>query len=264
MADTNERHLVEAIVCSPEDAQAAEDAGAGRLEVCSAVEMGGLTPSLGVFRSIRKATVLPLMAMLRPRQGGFAYSSSEFSAMEYDALALLESGAGGLVFGILTEDGHVARTRCSSLLSQIKGKEAVFHRAFDATPDPFETLETLIDLGFRRILTSGQADTAMAGCDILSRLVERANGRIEIMAGAGVRAENVCDIVKRTGVDSVHIGATKRREDKSIHGADRERARYGSDYPITDRDSVARVVAALGAKLLAGSEPVERAGDLTQ
>src|ERR1700722_382091 len=197
MADTNKRTLVEAIVCSPEDAEIAEAAGAGRLEVCSAIELGGLTPSIGMVRSIRMATALPLMVMLRPRQGGFAYSAGEFSAMEHDVDVLLESGADGLVFGILTEDGRADQARCSSLLRRMKGKQAVLHRAFDATPDAFESLEILIDLGFNRILTSGQAETALAGCDLLRRLVERANGRIEVMAGGGVRAENVCEIVRR-------------------------------------------------------------------
>jgi copper homeostasis protein len=247
MPDTNKRTIVEAIVCSSEDAQLAEAAEAGRLEVCSAIELGGLTPSIGMLRAIRKATALPLMAMLRPRQGGFAYSPGEFSAMEHDVEALLETGAGGFVFGILTEDGRVDQSRCSSLVSRINGKEAVFHRAFDATPDPFETLEILIDLGFHRILTSGQAETALAGCDLLRRLVERANGRIEVMAGGGVRAENVFEIVRRTGVRAVHVGAMIKREDCSLGCAERERGRYGSDYPITDHASLARTISALSA-----------------
>ena len=249
MADATKRTLVEAITCSPDDAQAAEAAGAERLEVCSAIELGGLTPSIGMFRAIRKSTVLPLMAMLRPRQGGFAYSSAEFSAMEYDAFALIESGADGLVFGILSEDGRIDQVRCSALLRRIEGKEAVLHRAFDATPDPFESLEILIDLGFRRILTSGQAEKALAGCELLSRLVERANNRIEVMAGGGVRAENVCEIVRRTAVRAVHVGALRRREDKSMGGAKKERERYGRDYPSTDADVVAKVVAAAAAKV---------------
>ena len=183
--------LLEIVASTVDDCLAAESGGADRIELCAAIATGGLTPSLGTLVEARKQVRLPLMAVVRPRAGGFCYSDAEFAVMMRDAAFLLERGADGIVFGILHSDGRVDTKRCGKMLELAGGRQTVFHRAFDVVPDPLRALDELIDLGFTRVLTSGQQKTALEGSELIRGLGDRARGRIEVLPGAGVRAHNV-------------------------------------------------------------------------
>jgi copper homeostasis protein len=212
----NRRLLLEVAAASVEDAIAAEKGGADRLELNAALGLGGLTPSLGTLIEVKAAVALPVMVMIRPRPGGFAYSATEFAVMQRDLDLALEHGADGLVFGILSADGRVDADRCRRLVRQAGDRAAIFHRAFDVTPDPTETLEQLIELGFRRVMTSGQEETAYNGAELIARLMGQAAGRIEVLPAGGINGFTVRDVVARTRCDQVHAGLRCWREDRSV------------------------------------------------
>jgi len=139
------RILLEIIASTVNDCLAAESGGADRIELCAAIGTGGLTASLGTLIEAKKRVRIPVMAMVRPRAGGFCYSDEEFAAMRHDAQFLIEHGADGIVFGALHSDGSIDAVRCGKLLEIADGRQAVFHRAFDAVPEPVRALDTLID-----------------------------------------------------------------------------------------------------------------------
>jgi len=213
------RILLEVIVTSLDDARAAAAGGADRFELCAALALGGLTPSLGLLDSIkREVPEMPVMFMLRPREGGMAYSEGDLSVMQRDAELALAHGADGLVFGVLTDRGDVDTKACQRLLAvarQRPGTQTVFHRAFDVVADPDRALEQLIDLGFTRVLTSGRARRAAEGVAEIRRSIERAAGRIEILPGGGIDAGNALKIIDATGADQVHLSATRTLSDHS-------------------------------------------------
>lgn len=206
-----------------DDCLAAESGGADRIELCAAISVGGLTPSLGTLIEAKKQVRIPLMAMVRPRAGGFCYSDADFAVMRRDAAILLEHGADGIVFGILHSDGSVDAKRCGKMLELAGGRQSVFHRAFDVVPDPLRALEELIDLGFTRVLTSGQQKTAVEGSELIRRLIDRASGRIEVLPGSGVRAHNVERLIHATGCTQAHMTAfTTRVNPSAYEGVDCE------------------------------------------
>jgi len=199
--------LLEIVASTVEDCITAESAGADRIELCSAIATAGLTPSLGTLIEAKKRVQIPVVAMVRPRAGGFCYSDEDFAVMQGDASLLLEHGADGIVFGILHPDGSIDRKRCSQMLDIAGDKQAVFHRAFDVVPDPQRTLDELIDLGFTRVLTSGQQKTACEGRELIQTLIARAGQRIQVLAGGGVRAHNVRPLVEASGCTQVLMAA---------------------------------------------------------
>jgi copper homeostasis protein len=244
--------LVEIVCCSVDDCVEAERGGAHRIELCAALALGGLTPSIGLLLEAKVRTKLPIMAMVRPRQAGFFYSPSEFATVERDADLLVEKGADGLVFGVLNADGTLDRQRTANLVQRAGSRQTVFHRAFDVVPDPFETLESLIDLGVTRILTSGQKAKGMEGAELIHSLVERAAGRIEILPAGGIRPSNVAELLARTGCVQVHLAPFREVPDPSTHS--NPEIRFGSGiahaegvYGLTDASGVAGVVEALNA-----------------
>lgn len=214
--------LLEVIAASVHDAKEAYRGGAERLELCSALALGGLTPTLGTLELIKKEVPIPVMGMIRPREGGMAYDPGEFTTMQRDAELLIEAGAEGLVFGFLTSDAQVDISRCRSFLrvvdSASKGRtvETVFHRAFDVVADSERALEDLIDLGITRVLTSGRTPTAIEGLGEIRRLVEQADQRIQILPGGGITTDHVRPLVKATGVDQIHLYLTEILEDCSV------------------------------------------------
>ena len=200
------RYSLEVAVSTAEEANRARVAGADRLELSSALEIGGLTPSMGVFRAVRGRVRIPIYVMLRPRAGGFAYSDSEFAAMCADADEFLAGGATGIVFAVLTERGGIDHQRCRQLVDAARGR-AVFHRAFDLLPHPITALDELIELGFERVLTSGGQRTAEAGTNRLTALVQHAGWDIEVLPAGTIRPNNVADLVTATWCDQVHAAA---------------------------------------------------------
>lgn len=216
MTQIPEKPLIEVCVSSVTDAVLAERAGAKRLELCSALELGGLTPSIGTVQACLQAVKIPVVVMIRPRAGGFAYDENELDTMLRDIDALGEAGAAGFVFGVLTEEGDVDCNRLKKLVQQTSEKESVFHRAFDFVRRPSLALEQLIDSGVTRLLTSGGCETALLGADNILRLVEDAKGRIDILPGGGIRPENIDEILKITMCKQAHVGASALALDPSI------------------------------------------------
>jgi copper homeostasis protein len=225
--------LLEICCGSIDDAIQSEIGGADRVELCSALFLGGLTPSIGTLQEAKRRLKIPVIAMVRPRGGGFCYSDAEFSTMERDAEAAIDAGAEGVVFGILKEDGRIDQRRTQRIRRIIGRRQAIFHRAFDVTPDPFQALDQLIDLGITRVLTSGQKDTAPEGAELIAKLIERAGKRIEILPGGGIRTYNMRDIVKRTRCRQIHMTAWGKMEDRSTH-AHREVTFGGALQPAED------------------------------
>lgn len=207
--------LIEVCCGSTDDAIEAQRGGAGRVELNSSLFFGGLTPSLGSVIEAKKRLSIPVMVMIRPRGGGFCHTEAEMAVMEHDAKLAVEHGADGLVFGILNEDGTIDGDRCKRIIELTGEKEAVFHRAFDVTPDPLEALDQLVKLSFKRILTSGQQRTVSEGADLIKKLIDYAGGRIEILPGGSIRPHNVRQIVEQTGANQVHVSAFEQRIDPS-------------------------------------------------
>ena len=231
------RILLEVAVTTCDEARLAAEAGADRLELCSALELGGVTPSPGTFLAVREAVTLPVYVLLRPRPGGFAYSTGEFETMKRDAEWFVNHGADGLVFGLLTNEGRVDG-RCADLVAI--AKHAVFHRAFDFVPDRLQALEEVIGLGFERILTSGGAATAVEGCAEIAKLVRAANGRIEILPGSGIRPDNVAASFQLAGLTQVHA---------SLRGAAPSRSSAIAQQMGEERTTSAELVRAMRAEL---------------
>ena len=189
----------------------AEEAGADRVELCSALAEGGLTPSVGAVRRVLASTSrIGVQVLIRPRGGDFVFSPEELETMIEDVRQLGFSSRTGFVVGVLTPDGQVDVASLKRLLVVCGDAQVTFHRAFDACADPSSALETLIGLGVHRVLTSGGAATALEGAPMLKALVQQSAGRIGILAGGGVRPANGAELVRLTGVGEVHGRATEK------------------------------------------------------
>ena len=209
------RILLEAVCCSALDCEEADAAGADRIELCSAIELGGLTPSLGLVAEARRRTRLPIVCMIRPRAGAFCYGEADFAAMRRDVAMARAQGASGVVFGVLTADGAIDGARMRQLVEDAGPLEAVCHRAFDVSADAVRALEALVACGIRRVLTSGQARSAQEGSARITELVEQAAGRVAVLAGGGIRSSTVAEVVLATGVREVHAGPFRPLDDDS-------------------------------------------------
>lgn len=192
-----------------------------RIELNSALELGGLTPTIAELRHARGCTDLPIMCMDRPRTAGFCYDSTELEVMAEDAEILLEHGADGIVFGALNPDHTVNEEFVRHMTRMIHeaGKTAVFHRAFDETRDPDEACRTLISCGVDRILTSGQEETVLKGGELVHHLIETYGNEIEILPGCGINADNVQEVLQKTGSDQFHMTAKSMRMDTLPYAA---------------------------------------------
>lgn len=206
--------IVEVVVYNIHSAMKAEEGGADRIELCDSPGDGGTTPSPGTVEVVRKNVNLDVYTMIRPRGGDFCYSSYEFHAMKRDISHFQKLSVDGVVFGILNPDGTIDKKRCSELIKKVRPLKVTCHRAFDMTRDPFEALEDCIEVGFDRILTSGQQPQVIKGVELIAELNKRANGRIIIMPGAGVNEETVQSIVSTTGVQEIHCSAFAFDESK--------------------------------------------------
>lgn len=200
--------IVEICVDSIEGVRAAKAVDAARVELCSALLEGGLTPSFGMTKQAKTvAGPVGVHVMIRPRGGDFLYSDDEFAAMKDDIAALSELSVEGFVFGLLTCEGDVDVGRVAELTALCRPSKVTFHRAFDMAQDPFASLDALVDLGVDRLLTSGQAPGVLEGASLIRDLIERAAGRIVIMPGGDISARNVARIVQETGADEIHFAA---------------------------------------------------------
>jgi copper homeostasis protein len=201
--------LVEACVDSVASALAAARGGARRLELCDALFDGGTTPSAGMIAACREAVSIPLHVMIRPRGGGFVYSDAERDVMRRDVVSARELGANGVVIGGLLPNGTVDLALVSMLQEAARELPLTFHRSFDVTPDLPASLESLAAAGVERILTAGGTSTAIDGATTLAGLVRQAGARLVVMAGGGVREENVRELVSATQAREVHVRLTR-------------------------------------------------------
>lgn len=199
---------IEVVAYNIDSAFRAQEGGADRIELCDSPGDGGNTPSYGIVEVLRPHITMDIYAMVRPRGGDFMYSDYEFDAMKRDILQFQKLKVDGIVLGILNADGTLDKERCKSLVELARPLKVTIHRAFDMTRDPFEALEDCIEVGFDRILTSGQKAKAIEAVDLIAELVKRANGRISIMPGSGLNESNVVELISRTGVKEIHFSAT--------------------------------------------------------
>ena len=228
------RFKVEICCGSADDVIQAALAGADRVELNASLFQGGLTPTVGMLRVAKRHARVPVMCMIRPREGGFCYTDGEYATALADAAALLETGAEGIVFGFLHRDGTLDVERCGELARLAGGRETVFHRAIDVVPDWKRALDQLIDLGVTRVLTSGQQPSAYYGAGTIAEMVAHAAGRIEILPGAGITADNAGQVLEKTGCDQVHLSMHKVCRDESA-GGNPQIHFGGALYPPEDR-----------------------------
>jgi copper homeostasis protein len=187
--------------------RAAKAAGANRVELCANLLEGGTTPSQGLMREARKTGGIGLNVMIRPRGGDFLFDDDEFAIMKSDIETAKAEGADAVVIGLLLPDGTIDAKRSKELIVLARPMLATFHRAFDMTPDPFAALETLVELGVERILTSGQEASVLEGLPLIAQLVKRAGDRIIVMPGGGITKRNVDRIVAAAKPRELHFAA---------------------------------------------------------
>lgn len=199
--------LIEGCVDSHASALAAVRGGADRLELCANLSIGGTTPSRALFRQVRRDCPVRINVLIRPRFGDFLYSPAELEEMAEDIAAFRELGADGVVIGALTPSGALDSEQMARLMDQAENMDVTLHRAFDMTFDPFAALEEAVRLGCRTILTSGQAPSAPEGRELLRELFLRADGRIDLMAGAGIKHGNIRALSAHTGIRVFHTSA---------------------------------------------------------
>ena len=200
---------LEICVDSVESAIAAEQGGAQRVELCSALTEAGLTPSIGLICAVRKRINIGVYVMIRPRGGDFLYSDDEIAVMREDILRSAESGADGVVFGLLNEDGSVDVARTTELIALARPMEVTFHRAIDMARDLNLAVRDVIESGADRLLTSGGAQSALEGAVNIDRIVLSSANKIQIMVCGGVRAESIGDIARLTGARQFHAALRK-------------------------------------------------------
>ncbi|MDD2968809.1 MAG: copper homeostasis protein CutC [Lachnospiraceae bacterium] len=213
--------ILEACVDSVESAIAAQSGGADRLELCSDLIIGGTTPSLELYREVRKHVTIPIHILIRPRFGDFLYSDYEFNIMCHNVEAFQRAGAEGIVIGMLNPEGKLDLEKMKELIKNAAGMSVTLHRAFDMSFNLMESLQSAIELGITTILTSGGEESASQGLETLRELQMQASGRIQIMAGAGVNADTILKLHKLTGIFTFHMSGKKVLDSKMIYRNER-------------------------------------------
>ena len=236
------RVLLEVCVDSAGGLAAAVAGGADRIELCSALELGGLTPSPGLMAIAAKAAV-PVYAMIRPRAGNFVFSEADIDQMRRDIDASRAAGLAGVVLGVSSEKGALEEGWLMKLKAHASGLGTTLHRAIDLVPDLLEAVDLAADLKFERVLSSGGRKTALEGLDGLAAMIERAAGRISVMPGSGVNARNAAALLARLDVSEAHGSCSV----ETIEG-DAKALAFGF-AAATRRETSAAQVAALRAAL---------------
>lgn len=202
----SQRPLLEIAAGSLASALAAQEGGADRVELCSSLAEGGITPSYGMLAVVRDRVRIPVYVLVRPRAGDFLYDDADYEMMRRDIETCVSLGFDGVVIGALDADGHVD-PRCGELVSAAGKLGVTFHRAIDASADLSRALDAIIALGCERVLTSGGCANALAGAQVIAGLVKRGGDRIRVMAGAGIRSSNLGEIVRLSGAHEFHGSA---------------------------------------------------------
>lgn len=245
--------IVEICAGSYTDCLTAWENGAKRVELNSALSVGGLTPSLATLRKVKEKTGLTVICMVRPRPAGFCYDYNDTEIMMEDARLLLENGADGIAFGFLNEDKtiHIENTKAMVHLIHSYGKCAIFHRAFDITPNPDVAIRALIKCGVDRLLTSGQKKTALEGLELITHLQSTYKAQIEILPGSGITSENAPRIIQSSGVFQVHSSCKSYQSDTITIGENVSftylDAPHEADYNIVNPKIVKELIAATGS-----------------
>lgn len=249
---SHKRNILVEICCgSAGDVAAAFAGGADRVELNCDLFHGGLTPSIGTMQVARTFSDKPIMAMVRPRAGGFCYDETDFRTCLADTESLLKAGADGIVFGFLTTDQQIDMDRCRTMMQLCRGKETVFHRAVDLTPDWRRGFDQLMELGVTRVLTSGQAPTCPQAIPTLREMVAYGEHRLEVLPGGGIKLHTMEEVIRGTGCTQIHLSSNRTlvdvsgRNDRGIHFGG---AIYPpeDEYAVTDSAYVRRVMGALG------------------
>ena len=202
--------------------------GANRIELCQDLRNDGITPSKRLLNSAIKISTKPINVLIRPRIGDFFYNSEEIKLIEYEIKQIKSLPINGIVIGILNRENDLPINVLKKLVQIIKPLDLTFHRAFDIVNNPIKSMNKLIEIGFDRILTSGQSDTAEKGLKMLLELKEKANGKISIMPGGGIN-ENNCHIFLKNGFNEIHLSAKKKKKENKIE-------------PIADPEIIKKVV----------------------
>lgn len=240
--------IVEICCGSYSDALAAFRAGATRIELNSALSLGGLTPSLATLIKVKQDTSLKVIAMVRPRGAGFCYSEEEYEIMKQDAKMMLDHGVDGLAFGFLNSNGTIDQQRTQEFVQLIHSyqKEAVFHRAFDCVEDPFEAMKICIHLKVDRVLTSGLKPKAIDALPLLTKLQQQYGQQIEILVGSGVNKTNALEILETTKVHQVHSSCKDWLQDPTTMMHDVSfayaLAPHENDYEIVSQELVEQLL----------------------
>lgn len=237
--------IFEVCAGSVQDCINAELGGADRVELNSALYLGGLTPSLAMLKLVKEKTSLKVICMNRPRAAGFCYDNVEIETMFEDAKILLENGADGISFGFLNPDATINITHTKKMVELIHRyhKEAVFHRAFDCVSDPYVAIQQLIDCGVDRILTSGLQPTSLQGCELLNHLQFKFGEQVEILAGSGINVDNIETLRERTGIHQFHGSCKTWRKDPTTTVGNMSYAYHeNDDYDCVSTENVCRVV----------------------
>lgn len=224
--------IIEVCCGSYYDCLQAHKGKADRVELNSALYMGGLTPSIASLILTKKNTDLKVICMARPRGAGFCYEKEDFETLLLDVKTMLEFGADGIAFGCLNDNGDINALQTKDVVDVIRsyGKEVVFHRAFDCVNKPFEAVETLIKLGVDRILTSGLESKAIQGLELLKELQKNYGNEIQILAGSGINAGNVNKIMEYTGITQIHSSCKAWLKDKTTTKNHVSYAYSGDEY----------------------------------
>lgn len=245
------RDLFEVCAGSVQDCINAQLGGADRVELNSALHLGGLTPSLAMLKLVKEKTSLKVICMDRPRAAGFCYDDVEIETMFEDAKILLENGADGISFGFLNSDATINVTETKKMVELIHQyqKEAVFHRAFDCVDDPMHAIKQLIDCGVDRILTSGLQPTAMQGASVLEKLQSEFGDQIELLAGSGINANNIRALKEQTGLYQFHGSCKEWCKDPTTTVGNVSYAYHESDdYDCVSLEKVKSIVQELRGK----------------
>jgi copper homeostasis protein len=213
----NSQILIEVCVDSVASATAAVRGGAERIELCGSLIEGGITPSAGLIAATRSAVSADLHVMIRPRGGDFCYDADEFETMRRDLRIAQQLCVNGVVFGILDVHGNVDVVRTRQLVNEARPLSVTFHRAFDMTADLFRALDDLCAASVDRVLTSGGEPTCLEGIDNIHQLVKKAEGKIVVMAGGGIKPGNARTVVEQAGVAEIHVGLRSATPSPMLH-----------------------------------------------
>lgn len=240
---------IEVCIDNIESLHYAQQGGATRIELCSSLALGGLTPSMGFMRQAARLSTVPVYAMIRPRQGDFLFSDDEVEIMLADIHTAKQADLQGVVVGVLSAQGQVDSDVLRSVMKEAQGLGVTFHRAIDQCVDPMAALDCIMSAGCERVLTSGMQANALAGAGMLAKMVNYCGDNLSIMAGAGVTAENVADIIQKSKVKEVHLSGKSTRPSQMVQYANQ--AHMGDadiddfSIPITSAEKISAVIHAL-------------------